>query len=104
MDETKQAPTGPRDRNMVPDAIYQVINGRGNARGAIQGRLKTLYWRTLMLKTGECAAVDQSKNMGPAARVLALSGSSFGDYSDDVAKIEALVYENYGHSGPLFAR
>ncbi len=104
MDETKQAPVGPKGRSMVPEAIYQITNGQGKARGAIEGRRKTLYWRTLMLTTGESAAVDQSKDMGPAARVLTLWGSPFGGYSDDVGKIEALINDNYGHAGPMFAQ
>ena len=107
VDDTKRARTY-RGSSIVSSLIYALFDGRGRARGSVDGHRKIKNWRTVVLTTGEQRAVDYSKDGGTAARVLTLWGNPFEGESATIAKQidEAKIgaSTHYGHACPEFVR
>ena len=99
LDETKRA----KDPRVVRDVIYDFANGQGRGRGAPDGTRQTASWRSVMLTSGEAAAVSFSQDGGTRARVLSLMGKPMGtDMAAGGSAAEMLtaaLAANYGHLG-----
>jgi hypothetical protein len=87
---------------VVPQVIYAVANGQGKGRGTRQGLDRVRYWRTVLLTTGEQAAVDHSRDGGTGARVVTLWGDPFGGPCHELPEVMAGLRENYGVAGPIW--
>lgn len=102
VDDTKKA----KNPKMVADLIYAVASGRGRVRGSVKGLAHTPHWRTIMISTGEDPATSYTQDGGTRTRVLCLSDMPFGEQTvaagRQIQKLNAELYRNYGHSGPLF--
>jgi hypothetical protein len=107
LDDTKTAKSW-GGRSEVPGIVYRVVDGQGRVRGARQGIDETRYWRTVLLASGEQRLIDFSKDGGTAGRTLSLWALPFGGKSakiaSDIREIEGLLFEHYGHVGPLVVR
>ncbi len=99
LDETKRA----KDQRTVRDVIYDFANGQGRGRGAPDGTRQTASWRSIMLTSGEAAAISFSQDGGTRARVLSLMGKPMGtDMTAGAPAAELLtstLAQNYGHLG-----
>lgn len=99
LDETKRA----KDTRVVRDVIYDFANGQGRGRGSPDGARQTASWRSIMLTSGEAAAVSFSQDGGTRARVLSLTGKPMGtDMSvggPAAEELTATIAQNYGHLG-----
>lgn len=99
LDDTKRA----RRKEDVGDAIYMLAQGKGKARGTIDGLALTPTWRTWLLSTGEAPATSYNQDGGGAARVLTLWGHPMGDDPNAAALAESTardLMDNFGHLGP----
>lgn len=103
LDDTKRG--SPR---VVNDVLYSAVSGHGRTRGSVQGLRDSGTWRTILLSSGEAAAVSYTENAGVRARVLTIRGLPFGT---DTGKTRTLINElnrglqqHYGHAGPSFIR
>lgn len=105
VDDTKRAKRT-RDGTIIPSTIYEICNGQGRQRGGLSGAQGALFWRTVMLTTGEQNICDYDKSGGVPARVISLAGNPFGGNSDEAAeKITQLrwaIRANHGLAGPAF--
>jgi hypothetical protein len=101
-DDTKRAAVW-RGVSVVPGTIFDIANGQGKGRGSVKGTREILYWRTVMLSSGEQRAVDYDKSGGVASRVVSLWGSAFAVASEtQIAAMNRAIFENYGHAGRLW--
>lgn len=99
LDETKRA----KNAQIVRDVIYDFANGQGRGRGNIEGTRATTSWRTVLLSSGESAAVQFSQDGGTRARVITVSGKPLGRDglvgSRAAEHITSGVVQNYGFLG-----
>jgi len=99
LDETKRA----KHPNIVRDIIYDFCQGQGRGRGAVEGARHTVSWRSIMLSSGESAAVSFSQDAGTRARVLSLKGRPLGDDPQiggpKSEQLQAILANHYGHLG-----
>ena len=104
LDDTKRA----RHPNEVAQTIYDITQGRGRARGTVDGLARQETWSTIMLSSGEQPLISFSQDGGTRPRVLELWGSPFGATDAATGKvvrhITAGVQRNFGHAGPRFVR
>jgi putative DNA primase/helicase len=106
LDDTKKC-TDPK--RIIPHVIYAVTSNQGRGRGSPTGTQTTGRWNTVLLSTGESKITEFTEEAGGAhMRAVCLWGSPFGGTSLDLAhlvnRIEAGVYENYGHALPRLLR
>lgn len=90
----------------ISNILYMTHQGRGRSRGTRQGSAGTGSWRTVLISSGEAAAVSYSNNAGVRSRVISVPGLPFG--SDDsgtrdvVIGLNRTLHRNFGHLGPLW--
>jgi uncharacterized protein (DUF927 family) len=92
----------------VAITLYNIQNGRGRGRGSIDGLRATSAWKTVLVSSGEMAAVSRTEDGGTRARVLSFYGSPFGGTGqatrDVVVRLNTAVMNNHGHAGVRFIR
>jgi len=88
----------------IERVIRMVVHGRGSRRGQRNGGTRQiLYWRTVLISTGEQPITAIATNAGARARTLCLIGPplGFGREAGGVAKrISAGLVQHYGHGAP----
>lgn len=102
VDDTKRAQY-PKD---IVQTVYDIAQGRGRARGTVDGLARSATWSTIMLSSGEQPLTSFSQDGGTRPRVLELWGSPFGATDAGTGKvvrqITSGVQRNFGHAGPRF--
>src|SRR5215212_8643622 len=83
LDDTKRA----KQRSLVAQTIYDVVQGRGRGRGSPKGLRRSGSWRTILLSTGEAPATSFTEDAGTRARILTLWGSPFGNSDESTAQL-----------------
>lgn len=102
LDETKRA----KNDAVVRDVIYDFAQGYGRVRGLPGGGTAVAStWHTVLLSTGEGAAIHFSNDAGTRARVLQLRGQPMGEAStrngEIAERVTLMTSEHYGHLMPL---
>ncbi|MGO9121120.1 MAG: DUF927 domain-containing protein, partial [Desulfomonilaceae bacterium] len=69
LDDTKRAKP-----EQIGPALYSIISGHGRGRGSIKGLAQTRTWRTVLISSGEAAAVSYTEDAGVRARILTIRG------------------------------
>ena len=101
LDDTKRA-----NPKMLGSKLYLIISGQGRGRGSRSGLRETQSWRTILISSGEAAAVSYTQDAGARARILTLRGFPFGSKPnrDLVNKLNQIIKNNYGFAGRLWVQ
>lgn len=90
----------------VAAVLYAAAQGQGKTRGNTKRTDQTRTWRTVLLSTGEQAAVSFSEHGGTRARCLEILGGPFGRDDAETARFVTTLnldlVANFGHAGPRF--
>lgn len=99
LDDTKR-----QKPDRVGSILYGVIHGHGRMRGSKTGSQRTASWRTVLISSGEAAAISYTQDAGARARLLTLRGNPFGKEPQPelVNAINFAVKNNYGHAGRMW--
>jgi uncharacterized protein (DUF927 family) len=104
LDDTKTV----RFKEMVGEIIYQVVSGKGKGRGNVDGLSLTRSQKTVLISSGEAPSKEFTNDGGARMRCLEVMDSPFGEVSKEigrlVTRLEAELFQNYGHSGPAFVQ
>lgn len=100
LDETKRAGKG-----VVRQVTYNFAQGVGRGRGAKTGGVQKVHtWQTNAISTGEQTATSFSQDAGARARIVQMTGSPMGGFSERSAQaaeeVVRVAQENYGHVLP----
>jgi putative DNA primase/helicase len=104
LDDTKKA-HGPED---VARTVYMFAQGRGRGRGTTKGTAGQETFNSVMISSGEQAAVSFTKDGGTLARAITAWGSPFGEKNEVtgqmVRRLNNQIMQHYGHAGPRFVQ
>jgi putative DNA primase/helicase len=100
LDDTKAA----QNPAAAGQCVYDIVTGRGRARGTITGMQATAQYQTVIISTGEGPLAETMSNAGGLrARCVTLWGSPLGEISRENAEmavgLKFTSRHTYGHAG-----